>query len=116
VSADASATAATLFAVQAAISTDGGTTFTRTVPNWYVGATSPAGGYASASNSANVSLRKGHHYAFALFGYAQAAMNGDCSVTVAIYPNLPGTTLTAPLAPSVVAPARRSTNGVNAAR
>lgn len=117
VSADAAGTAATLFAAQAAVSADGGTTFTRTLPNWYVGSTSAAGGYSALSNSATVPLLKGTHYAFAGTGFATAAMNGDCSVTVQIVPSLPGTSLVIPTAPAPAAAPHRdsgsSRSGVN---
>lgn len=98
VSVDArAASAATYWGAQAAISSDGGSTFARTAPQWWTFATSPAAGYAAVSASASVPLAAGRQYTFAGIGYAHVAMsNGDCSLTVQIVPALPGTSVVVP--------------------
>lgn len=95
VAVDASGATATRWSAQAAISDDGGATFARTNPNWWITATSPAAGYESVSASASVALAPGTRYVFAGIGYATAAMsNGDCTLTVQVVPALPGTSVT----------------------
>lgn len=90
-------------AVQAAVSTDGGTTFAGALPAGILDTTLTTHSSATVSAVATVALTRGRRYAFAGLGYTSApAMStyGKCTLDVQVTPRLPGTRVIIPTAPT----------------